>query len=87
MSEVWNLCPFRSLLAAGRVSPDDRPTTFVAILGFEAEAFSPRMRADILAELRAGSMVLLISNKPELRDYAKRELTLALATPANAVVA
>jgi hypothetical protein len=90
LGEVMDLCLFRSLLAYDRqLNPADiaATTTCAVVLGFTAEDLTAEMRADILRDLRAGRMVLLLSNKRELRDYAKREIGLALATPANAVVA
>jgi hypothetical protein len=39
------------------------------------------MRADILRALRHGEIVGLVANRAELRDYAKREIMLALAQP------
>jgi hypothetical protein len=39
------------------------------------------MRADILTALRSQKVVRLMANNRELRDYAKREILLALANP------
>jgi hypothetical protein len=47
------------------------------------EDFSDQMRADIISALRAGEIVRLISNRAELRDYARREIALAFGTPAG----
>jgi hypothetical protein len=57
------------------------PDVIVGALGFVPEDFSDTMRAGIVAAQRARKIVRLISNRAELRDYAKREIALALAHP------
>lgn len=91
LADAFKLCPYRTLLGFHRPPHDpltpghvDQATQFVAVLGFVAEDFSERMRNDVLAELRRGSVVLLGSNRAELRDHAKREILLALSLPAGA---
>jgi hypothetical protein len=83
LGTALKLCPYRTLLAlpGTPLSPATRPTCVVACLGFVPEDFSDRMRADILRALRQGEIVGLVANRAELRDYAKREIMLALAQP------
>jgi hypothetical protein len=78
--EVMKLCRYRSLLVRSGISltPDTRPTCVVAALGFVPEDFSDRMRTDILTALHAGEVVMLVANRAELRNYAKREIALAM---------
>lgn len=86
LTEVVELCPYQTVFGlplgtapetVNRVVPD----VVIAALGFVPEDFSDRMRTDIIAALRAGKVVRLVSNRAELRDYAKREITLAFASP------
>jgi hypothetical protein len=42
------------------------------------------MRGDIIAHLSRGESVLVVSNRAELRGYAKREITLAMCSPKGA---
>jgi hypothetical protein len=87
LGEVMYLCPFRSLLADSVLRPglsaDDLSavTAAVVLLGFVPDDFSAEMRADILGELGAGGVVLLVSNSEALRDHAKGEILLALVPP------
>jgi hypothetical protein len=86
-AEVVKLCPYRSLLAGPGVplSIDSVPTTVVAVVGGLAdEGFSDRMRGDIIAALLRGEVVLLLATKRKLRDYAQREIQLAMTAPAGA---
>jgi len=80
--EVFAACPYRTLLgASGTLHPDARPSATVAVLGFVPDDFCDQLRADILNDLRAGRVVALISNSSDLRDYAKREIVLAMSEP------
>jgi hypothetical protein len=87
LGDLLRVCPFQTLLARNDImatlTPERRPDRVVAALGFKPEDFSERMRGDVLADLHAGRVVLLVSNRAELRDYAKRELGLAMTTPAG----
>lgn len=80
LAEVLAVCPYRTLFGpVGYILTEDTvPTAVVAALGFVPEDFSERMRADICATIAAGGVVGLVSNSAELRDYAKREIALAL---------
>jgi hypothetical protein len=84
--EIFKVCPYRTLLFSPECRPDlsAPPHCLVGCLCFAAEDFSDRMRADILSELRAGRTVLLLANNAAVRDYAKREIMLALTEPRGA---
>jgi hypothetical protein len=88
LAEILPLCPYQTLLGPLRDIPPDLasnivPDVVVAVFGFVPEDFSDQMRADIISALRAGEIVRLISNRAELRDYARREIALAFGTPAG----
>ena len=84
LGEVARICPFRTLLALGPVTPESRPTAVQVVLGFEPEDINDDMREFIMAEIQRGGVVMLISNSRELRDYAKREITLLLTNARGA---
>jgi hypothetical protein len=86
LRQVYQVCPYHTVLGVPLHIPpeaarDVPPDVFVAVLGFFPEDFSERMRADILTALRSQKVVRLMANNRELRDYAKREILLALANP------
>jgi|SRR3954454_20260062 hypothetical protein len=77
------LCPFRTLLGPlGEVSIDTlkarRPDAVSAVLGFTPEDLEPTVLDAIVGQLKAKRLVLLVSNQRDLRDYAKREILLAV---------
>jgi len=85
LRETFKMCPYRTLLGNARGGPDAmmaRLGCTVAVLDGDPEPMSQRMMRDVLRELAAGRTVLLISNKRELRDFAKREI-MAMAGPAG----
>ncbi len=86
LADILRLCPYRSLLARldRPLAPDVLPTVIVAALGFVPEDFSDQMRTDIIAAIRQGEIVGLVSNSAELRDYAKREIALAMCPAGGA---
>jgi hypothetical protein len=72
LADALDVCRFKTLLAANRsLIPADiaQVTSSAVILGFECEYFSVEMRDKILADLRTGHVVLLMSNRRELRDW------------------
>jgi hypothetical protein len=77
---------YRSLLGpAGILSPETAPAIYVALLGgLPGETLSDPMRADVVASLRRGETVLLLSDRCDLRDAAKAEIMLAMAPAAGA---
>jgi hypothetical protein len=80
LAEAMEVCVYRSLLGPpGILSPETEPAVCVALLGGEAEGFCEEMRADLLAVLRRGGVVMLAASSPTLRDYGKAELMLAMA--------
>ena len=69
-------CQFRTL-----IGPPGAPITCsFAALGEEVTALSVRMMGDVLDAFRAGGRVLVLSDRVDLRDRAKREI-LAMLQP------
>jgi len=83
LDEVLAVCPYRTLFGANGVplNPSSPWGATVAVLGFTPDDMHPDMVADVVADVRRGITVLLISNSRLLRDHAKHEIVLAL-TPA-----
>jgi hypothetical protein len=82
-ADAWSVCSYRSLLGPdrARLSPDTTPSACVVVLGLTPDDFCAELRDDIVATLRVGETVLLLSNSAALRDHAKAEILLAMATP------
>ena len=69
-------CPFRTL-----IGPVGAPTTCsFAALGGEVTPLSPKMMGDVMDALRSGGRVLVLSDRADLRDRAKRE-TMGMLRP------
>ncbi len=85
-AEAFDRCPFRTIIG---VCPPHRAITdllpqlshAIAMLGGDPTPISPAMMAEIVASVQAGGAVLILSDRADLRDYAKREI-LAMALPA-----
>ncbi len=84
LGNVIARCPYRSLLGSGGNADEmlGRVRSVIAVLGGDPEPLSETMLRDAIACIRAGDVVLLISDQPRLRDYAKREI-LGMAAPAE----
>ena len=76
--EAWARCPFRSLIGIGHRSDANEMAgrlahTFAAI-GGESVPIADDLLDEMAASIRAGGTVLLISDRADLRDAAKREI-------------
>lgn len=80
--ELLDLCPYQTVFGVegmtSEIANTVRPDAIIGVFGSTPDDFSTKMREEIVATIRAGKVVRLISNKAELRDYAKREISLAL---------
>jgi hypothetical protein len=79
LGDVVKLCPFRTLLGRG-VTANSIPSMTVAVLGGDPEPISREWMKEIVATLQDGGTVEILSDRADLRDYAKREIR-AMATP------
>jgi hypothetical protein len=65
LGDLPRVCPFKTLLSRNEImatlTPERRPDRVVAALGFKPADFSERMRGDVLADLHAGRVVLLVT--------------------------
>jgi hypothetical protein len=97
LAQALKRCPYQTLIGpSGAIPPGMTPQHAMDMLGpkigaalvvldGDPEPISVDMKADVLAALVAGQVVLLAANQRDqrdLRDYAKREI-LALAGPAR----
>lgn len=90
LAETFDRCPFRSIIGIAAPSPN-RPLDqlisplahAIAVLGGDPEPISSDTMAELVAAIRAGDSVLLMSDRADLRDYAKREI-LAMVNPVAA---
>lgn len=89
--ETLERCPFRTLIGIGSWSGSmdallanalPKLAYTVAVLGGDPEPINSETMAEIVTSIQAGRCVLLISDRADLRDYAKREI-LAMALPAE----
>jgi hypothetical protein len=83
LAEHLAVCPYRTLLTPPGVTarPDMRADGVSAVLGFEVADFTAEVRDGIVADLRAGRVMLLIANDAVLHDFAKAEVYRALYQP------
>lgn len=76
--EAWERCPFKSLLGTGNPSDADemagRIDHVFAALGGEATPIADELLDEMAASIRAGGVVLVISDRADLRNEAKREI-------------
>ena len=77
--ETWERCPFRSFIGLGQHPGDanemgDRIGHIFAALGGEPAPIADSLMAEMIDSIRRGRTVLVISNRADLRDQAKREI-------------
>lgn len=85
-AEALDRCPFRTIIGAHPAHHEvadllPRLSHTVAVLGGDPMPICPAMMAEIVASVQAGGAVMILSDRADLRDYAKREI-LAMALPA-----
>jgi hypothetical protein len=83
LHDIFEVYRFRTVLGPlGEVSKDTlkarRPDAVTAVLGFTPEDIEPQVLKAVVGQLKAKRLVLLLSNQRVLRDYAKREILLAV---------
>lgn len=87
LAQAAKVLPFRSLLGNGRA--DDprgmwaRIESGIVVLGGDPEPLNEFMIAEVVAVLRRGGVVLLLSDRAECRDFAKREILAMAGAPAG----
>lgn len=79
-NDVWDRCPYRSLIGPdiGQQTVDHLVAAVactVAVIDGNPEPLSPTMATDLAAIFQGGGTVLLLSNRTDLRDAAKKEIT------------
>ena len=76
--EAWERCPFRSLVGIGNPSDANemagRIAHMFAALGGETAPIADELLDEMAASIRAGGVVLVVSDRSDLRDAAKREI-------------
>ncbi len=77
LGEALHLCPFRSLIGIGGGNAEEMESriahTFAA-LGGEPCSIKPDLLDEMTASIRAGGVVLVMSDRADLRDHVKREI-------------
>jgi hypothetical protein len=83
LAEHMAVCPYRTLLMPPGVvaTAGTKPDGVAAVLGFAPADFTAAVRDGIVADLRAGKCMLLVSNDAVLRDFAKAESYRAIYHP------
>lgn len=89
-AEVLARCPYRTLIGrhedgVAATTPSDllpRLSHTIALLGGDVEPIASATMAEIVTSIRAGGTVLLVADRADIRDYAKREI-LAMAGQAG----
>jgi hypothetical protein len=66
-----------------RALAKNRIDSLIAVIGGSPEPISQDAMATVVGILNAGGSVLLVSDRHDLRDYAKRKIT-AMGMPCNA---
>ena len=90
LPEVLARCPYRTVFGPGGAGVTAEnwnmrmpmPTRVLAVLGGTPEPISPRTMREIVQAVRAGQTVMLLADRADLRDYAKREIA-AMLGPAG----
>jgi hypothetical protein len=83
-AEMLAACPYRTLLGWCGVDAAEmmeRIGGAIAVIGGQPEPLAAAQMATAVEMLQRGRVVLLISDRGDLRDYAKREI-LAMLEPA-----
>ena len=80
LRDAFDACQFRSLLGTGGDTNEmmSRLGCAIAVFGGAPEPLASEMMENAVAQIAAGRVVLLLSDRADLRDYAKREI-LAMA--------
>jgi hypothetical protein len=87
LAQAAQVLPYRSLLGNG--SADDprdmwaRIESAIVVLGADPEPLDEGIINDAVAAIHNGGVVLLMSDHPESRDYAKREILAMAGAPAG----
>jgi hypothetical protein len=89
-ADLMEQCPFRTLLGDG-IPPGATLETMlpfigctIGVLGGAPEPLTADVMRDALEVISQGKLVLLVSDRADLRDYAKREIA-AMAGPVGGV--
>jgi len=90
LPEVMARCPYRTVFGSAGPGVTARnwharmpmPSCIIAVLGGEPVPISAETMAEIIAILSAGDSVMILADRADLRDYAKREIA-ALAGQAR----
>ena len=84
-AETLKRCPHRTIIAGrvrhGTVDLLPPPLRVLAVISGDPTPLNSAMMAEIVASGQAGETVMILSDRADLRDYAKREI-LALVLPA-----
>lgn len=83
ISEAWDRCPFRSLVALVPGTRDellDRMGAAFAAVGGEVVPIEPETLASLVETLRRGRTVVVLDDRADLRDAAKTQLMAAVNT-------
>ncbi len=76
--EAWERCPFKSLVGVGNPRNANemagRIDHVFAALGGEAAPIADELLNEMAASIRNGGVVLVISDRADLRNEAKREI-------------
>ena len=85
VGEAWAMCPYKTLIGdVGPGNPWDRVTCVAAAIGGEPEPFGPEIMRDIAKALHAGGVVLVMADRPEAREMAKRQVAAILPAAGRA---
>lgn len=85
-TEALERCPFRTVIGAGQGHRDvaellPHLAHTIMVLGGDPTPINSATMGNIVAALQSGGTVMIMSDRADLRDYAKREIV-AMALPA-----